>query len=146
MNSPAVYAPGEVVQPSHISQPHSYAAHDFFNTIRDLLHLVQFHNEEQRLSALRTVTDYEKHVTGPDAAYVVSEGDRAATEDVRLRVPPMTGLPAVAPTAQIDYARLAAAIVAAQAAAKADTHDVTPAGQVPDISSMPQSQVRVPGA
>lgn len=145
MNSPAVYQ-GEVVQPTHISQPHSYAAHDFFNTIRDLLHLVQFHNESQRLAALQTVTDYEKHVTGPDSAWVASDADRAAYEDVRLRVPPQTGLPALAPAQQIDYARLAAAIVAAQAAQKTDTHDPTPPGQVPDISSMGQSQVRVPGA
>jgi hypothetical protein len=117
MNQPALLS-GNVVEPSHISQPHSFAAHDFFGTIRDVIHKVPgYHTEAERESALATVAAYEKHVTGPDAAYVVSETDRAPSEDVSLRRPP-GGLPATAaPGAVIDYAKLAAAIVAAQAAA-----------------------------
>lgn len=146
MSVPAVYQ-GEVVEPSHVSAPHSYAAHDFFNTIRDLLHQAKFHNEQQLLNALSTVDGYEKHVTGPDARYVVSDGDRAAMEDVGLRIPPTAGLPQLAPAQQIDYARLAAAIVAAQAAAKADTHaQPVPEGGVPSITDAAPGYRGVPAA
>ena len=142
MSAPAVLQ-GSVVEPSHVSQPHSYSARDFFNTVRTLISAHQYHNEQDRLTALGTVDAYEKHVTGADAPHVVSEGDRAPIEDVSLRTPPTQGLPPVAVAQQIDYARLAAAIVAAQNAAKADTHAVTPAGQVPDITS---GMVQVPAA
>lgn len=147
MNSPAVYE-GSVVEPSHVSQPHSYDAHDFFSTVRDLIHKAGYHNENDLQAALRTVDNYEKHVVKGDGPYVLSEGDRAAYEDVTLRTPPTAGLPQLAPAQQIDYARLAAAIVAAQAAQKADTHaQPVPEGSVPSITDAapPRSQAAGPG-
>jgi hypothetical protein len=163
MSSPAI--PGSVVEPSHVSQPHSYAARDFFNTMRDLvLKVPGFHNESDVQKALATIDGYEKHVTGADQAYVVSESDRAPVEDVSLRVPPQAGLPVLAPAQAIDYARLAAAIVAAGQQARAalapaammpadaDTHAVpVPPGGVPVITDakagqQPQVQFQVPAS
>jgi hypothetical protein len=149
MTSPALT--GSVVEVSHVSQPHSYAARDFFNTIRDLLHKIGYHNESELLSALDTVAGYERHVTGRDAAYVVSEADRAPVEDVSQRVAPASGLPLLAPAQQIDYARLAAAIVAAQALqaatalpASADTHSQPlPDSGVPVITDLGAAPVTV---
>jgi hypothetical protein len=132
MNSPAVYQgiQGTVVPAPHVSAPHSYAARDFFETIRDLIHRAGFHNESEVQSAISAVDGYEKHVIGGDLPHVASETDRAPVEDVTLRVPLQPGLPAVAPAQAIDYARLAAAIVAAQAAQAAS-------GGVPSITDLP---------
>jgi hypothetical protein len=136
MSSPAVIS-GNVVEPAHISQPHSYAAHDFFNVIRDIVHQFPHHNEADKLAARTAVDAYEKHVTGPDSSYVKADSDRAVTEDVSLRVGPNSTLPVLAPAQAIDYARLAAAIVAASAAqAQALGGGSTASGApVPDITS-----------
>jgi hypothetical protein len=126
---------GNVVEPSHISQPHSFAAHDFFNTVRDLVHRTPYHNESERDAALNSIGSYEKHVTGSDAAYVLDEGDRAPVEDVSQRRPP-SGLPStVAPGATIDYAKLAAAIVAAQQAQAQAQQQAAVTPPVTDVTS-----------
>ena len=114
MTSPALLQ-GNVLEPAHISQPVSYPAHDFFNLVRTLVHKAGFHTEAEVLKALEAVTAFEKHIVpAVDQRHVLAETDHAPVEDVSQRVPPRNGLPAVAPGAQIDYARLAAAIVAAQ--------------------------------
>lgn len=114
MSVPAVYQ-GNVIEPAHISQAHSFPARDFFNVIRDVVHKSLYHNENDRLAALSAIDGYEKHVIpAADQAYVVGESDRAPVEDVTLRKPATAPLAAAGQA--IDYARLAAAIVAAQAA------------------------------
>jgi len=137
MNSPAVQQPlkGEVVQPDYVSQPHSYAARDFFNTLRDLMHRVTYHDESQREAALSTVDQYEKHVIGAsDLRQLVSETDRAPVEDVSKRVPASGNLPQTAPAQNIDYARLAAAIVAAQQAqSQQQTAETTVVHEITDV-------------
>jgi hypothetical protein len=106
---------GDVVQPAAVVDPVSFAAHDFFGLIKELVHKAGFHTEEQVLSAMRVVDAYEKRVVpAKDQRHVVSETDRAGVEDVSLRKGPQVGMTVAAQGQPIDYARLAAAIVAAQ--------------------------------
>jgi hypothetical protein len=132
-HSPALLQ-GTVVQPDYVSQPHSYSAHDFFNVMRSLLHLFPFHTETERDNAFNAVAAYEKHVVGNDYSHVVGEDDVAAREDVSLRRAPSSSLPVSAPAQNIDYARLAAAIVAAQKAQAGE-----PAAPAPVITDMPEA-------
>jgi hypothetical protein len=134
---------GAVIEPGHVSAPHSYAAHDFFTLIKDLVHLSGFHSESQVLAAMNVVDGYEKHVTGADARYVASESDRGPVEDVTLRVPPMAGVMPLAPAQQIDYARLAAAIVAATAAQAAAQSAALPPGSDTHAQPVPPGGVPV---
>lgn len=142
MSVPAVIS-GEVVQPDYVSQPHSYAARDFFNALRDLVGRTVYHHEGEQSDALSAITAYEKHVIIPsDLARVTSEADTAPREDVSLRVAP-SGVPAAtAPGVPIDYARLAAAIVAAEAAQRA--RDAAPVDAV--VTDAPPAPVPGPVA
>lgn len=133
MNEPALR--GEVVQADYVSQPHSFAAHDFFTTLREIAHRTLWHDEGQKDAALNAIDAYEKHVVpGADLKVVTSESDHAPREDVSLRVA-STAAAAVAPSQNIDYARLAAAIVAAQAAK--DAQDAAPATVITDAPAPP---------
>jgi hypothetical protein len=126
------YTQGSVLEPSATVDGHSFAAHDYFNMIRQLIDgSTAFRTEDARLKAHEIALKFEKHTVKPaDQKHVVSETDVAPIEDVRLRKPP-AGFP-VAPTVvgpPIDYALLAQAIVAAQqqqaAVAPAQVHEIT---------------------
>jgi hypothetical protein len=136
MTNPPALIQGSVVQPDYVSQPHSYSAHDFFNVMRSLLHLFPFHTELERDAAFNAVAAYEKHVIGSDFSHVTGEDDVAPREDVALRRAPSSTLPAQAPGQNIDYGRLAAAIVQAQL--KAQEEAKAPAPVITDMPQTPQ--------
>lgn len=118
--APAI--PGQVVQPAAIVKPHVTATHNFFNLLRDMVtHSAFYKTEEEIRQAIGTVTAYEKHLLNPaERAQAVTEDDRAPMEDVSQRVAPSSTAAVVpAGTPAIDYAQLAQAIIAAQAAAQA---------------------------
>src|SRR5713101_2956653 len=108
--------PGEVITPDAVLDPASVPAHAFFNVMRDLVHRAVYHTELEKNAALDVVDTFERRfIPVQDRKYVVLETDMAGREDVSQRVPPRGGhapLPSNVPV--IDYARLAAAIVAAQ--------------------------------
>lgn len=112
--------PGQVVNPvnptSVTQSAASGPAHEFFGVIKRLVNLAGFHNQSDVQNALSAVDAYEKHVVPPgDFRAIDTEGDPAPVEDVSKRTPPVP--PTVTQVSQgqsIDYARLAAAIVAAQ--------------------------------
>lgn len=118
----------EVIQPTRIAAAHASSAHAFFNVIRDILHKSGYHTEGELLAALDAIAQYElKVVTPGDLQQVSSENDRAAVEDVSKRIPPQSGigmLPVLSP-APIDYDKLAAALVRAQAAAAQENQQTT---------------------
>jgi hypothetical protein len=117
MSQPALLS-GSVIEPDHISAPGSFATRDFLNVVRDLLHRVTYHEEAERQRALTAVDAFERiSIPAADRDHVVAEGDRAPVEDVTQRKAPNSNLPLAAVGQNIDYARLAAAIVAAQAQA-----------------------------
>lgn len=121
------------IDPTHVSAPHSFSAHDFFNVLRTVVKNTNaFVNESDKLAALNVIQDYESHIVPPsDQNVVVSEDDAAPVEDVSQRTPPMVGIPAPAAAAPaIDYNQLARALVQAQAeqhaTADASTTEATP--------------------
>lgn len=111
--------PGQVVNPTAVTQSGaSGPAHEFFGVIKQLIHFAGFHNQQDVINAVNAVDAYEKHVVPPsDLRAVNTEGEPAPVEDVSQRRPPTPAgvIAAQAPGQQIDYAKLAAAIVAAQA-------------------------------
>jgi hypothetical protein len=142
MSQPALT--GSVVQPDYVSQPHSFAAHDFFNTLRKLVHMSTLHNEADVAAALATIDGYEKHVVGAaDLARVISENDRAPVEDVSQRKAASGELP-TAVSGSIDYARLAAAIVAAQQAQSQQATAPQPEPEVHQITDVPAPAAPAP--
>jgi hypothetical protein len=105
---------GKVLPPA--VSPDADAGHQFVNVVRQLAHIpTAFHSEAERIAALEALTAYERSILGSAHAGVIAETDHAPIEDVSLRVPPGgPPLPVVTgPT--IDYDKLAAAIVRAQA-------------------------------
>lgn len=112
---------GQVVTPSRITSADDNHAHRFFNVIRDLLHGKAYHNEADVTDALDAVSKYEASVLNTQPRHLVSEDDPAPREDVSQRTPPpgqnVQVVPAAAP--QLDYGKLAAAIVAHQQAQQA---------------------------
>lgn len=107
---------GQVVNPTAVSQAASFPAHDFFGVIKKLVHSAGFHNQADVENALNAINAYEQHVISPsDRRMVVQEGDPAPLEDVTQRRPASAPAAVIAQSpGQIDYAKLAAAIVAAQ--------------------------------
>lgn len=106
------------VDPTHVSAPHSFSAHDFFNVIRNLVQNGPAYVEETaKLDALNAITDYESHVVPKtDQNVVVAEDDAAPVEDVSQRTPfPVGAVPAAPAGPAIDYNQLARALVQAQA-------------------------------
>lgn len=134
---------GRIVEPSGHIAPLSASAHDFLNVMRALIHRHPWHHENQKLEALNAVAAFEKHFVPPnDLRNLASENDHAPIEDVSQRIPPQTGLaPVVAPSQNIDYDALAAAIVRAQAAQARGYSD---AGQQP-YGGQQFSSPQVPG-
>lgn len=122
--------PGEVVTPDAVLDPKSVPAHNFFNVLRDLVHRTTYHDEGQKHAALDALDAFEQRfVPVQDRKYVVLDTDYAGREDVSKRIPPQVGttpVPVAGPA--IDYNRLAAAIVAMQqqAAAESATPNVPP--------------------
>lgn len=110
--------PGQVVNPTAVTQSGaSGPAHDFFGVIKQLIHFSGFHNQQDVINAVNAVDAYEKHVVPPgDMRSLNTEGEPAPVEDVAQRRPPSPAGIITQQTQgqQIDYARLAAAIVAAQ--------------------------------
>lgn len=129
------------LEPVHYSQvagdsgydltgPEVTTVHNLCNVLRHLVHNSSaYHTEGAQDEALRHIAQFEKHASGRN---YTTEWDRAAKEDVSLRRAPQTGLnvPAAPPPAQLDYDRLAAAILAAQRQASQD-NNTTPAEEVP---------------
>lgn len=127
-NQPGAMSPylqGDVITPDRVLDPQSVPAHNFFNTMRDLINKVVYHNESDLHAALDSVDAFEKRYIGGDHAHVVQEGEAAGREDVTQRkghnsVPVM---PSNVP--QIDYGMLARAMIQAQRDAEAEAN--TPA-------------------
>jgi hypothetical protein len=111
---------GEVIQPTAYAGPKAVATHKLGELLKELVHgnPHAFTSENQKLEALNTVDGYVKAHTQPSEIRALSDGtQRAPIEDVTQRKAPNVGYSV--PTAQaapIDYDRLAAAIVRAQAA------------------------------
>lgn len=107
--------PGEVVTPAAVVGPLAFPAHDFLATVKTLIHRSgAFHNEDDLKDALASVDNYERAVLKSDHQHVVSEGDAAPHEDVTMREAPRTGsVPVPSNAPQIDYSRLAQALMAA---------------------------------
>src|SRR5215469_8102803 len=113
--------PGAVLTPTQVVSAQANLAHQFFNVVRHLIeHAGAYRNESTQTDHLAVVQRYENALTSPaERRQLLSEDDRAPREDVTQRTPfpGSGGVPAVAPAAAaIDYNKLAAAIVAQQAA------------------------------
>lgn len=119
----APFMQGEVVTPSAVIDPQSFAGHDFLNVIRDLIHRAAFHTEGDKNSALDAVDAFEKRfIPSQDQKHVVAEGELAGREDVSQRKPPQTGgAPVPVNVPQIDYNALARALMAAQREAEQES-------------------------
>src|SRR5215469_10456870 len=121
---------GQAIQPTHVSAPHSFSAHDFFNVVRDVVSSgVIYHTEDAVKAALDAINEYEGHVVPPsDANVVKSETDAAPLEDVTQRrpsnAPPIPAPSSGAP--QIDYTQLARALVQAGAFAQQEEGSPSP--------------------
>jgi hypothetical protein len=112
---------GEVVQPSAMISGKDEALHSFAGVIRDLvLRGGAYHTENDQDAALNSVSKYVAASLAPSvmAALNNEHPGAAAKEDVTQRVPPSGIFIAPVPVNNqpIDYNKLAAAIVAAQAA------------------------------
>lgn len=108
--------------PSHVSQPGSFPAHDFFNVVRTLVRNSRLHNQSDVEGALAAIDAYEYHVIpAPDREVVKSENDLAPIEDVSKRhAPSSVAAPPVPAGPAIDYDLLARAMVRAQQAQQAN--------------------------
>lgn len=112
---------GAVLRPgtNQVIKPESTAAHAFFEVLKDIVRKGSFYHSEQQVhDAVAAIDNYRRHVVDPgDQKRVLREEDAGAVEDVRLRKPPAgQGGPAPVAGPAIDYAALAAAIVAQQQA------------------------------
>lgn len=126
MSTPVIQ--GQVVQarqPDAVLDPISTAAHDFGNVAKALVtRSGAFHNESELQKAHSAIDSFVKFITPQkDRTHVITEDDQAPVEDVSRRIPPnSTGQAVVHAGPQIDYNKLAAALIAAQQAqAAADT-------------------------
>lgn len=126
--------PGEVIQPTTYTGPKAVATHKLGEMLKELVHGSPhaFTSENDMLAALKTVDSYVKAHTQATERQALSDGtQRAPVEDVSERIPPVVGyaVPNSAATQPIDYDRLAAAIVRAQAGAaqaQAETNAQSP--------------------
>ncbi len=119
IDGPSGVIQGQVIDPPKVISPISMAAHAFFNVLRTIVtDAGVFKDENAVLKAIDAILAYEKQVIPAlDRRHVLSEDDPAPMEDVTQRVPPSypgTRAPAPMPAFQIDYNRLAQAILAAQ--------------------------------
>lgn len=109
---------GSVIEPSQTISPKTAAARSLGNVLKTVItssHV--FRDEGEMLNALKSVEDFVRVHSDGDHSKAVREDDPAPREDVSLRKPPAGSVPAVpANVPQIDYAQLAAALVAAQRA------------------------------
>ena len=99
------------VEPSAIAKPGTVKAHAVGEVLKVLVqNSLGFPTEDSTDAAVNAITDWVGDTSGMD-----TEGKMAPREDVSQRVPPGYGGPATAPAgAEIDYDKLAAAIVKAQ--------------------------------
>lgn len=117
---PGALAPlvqGEVLSPSAVSDPISFAAHDFTNVLRNIVKNspVAFKSEADVLAALNAIDAFEKRlIPSKDHSMVAAETDHAPWEDVSQRTPPQVGGLVPSNVPQIDYGALARAIIQAQ--------------------------------
>lgn len=113
--------PGPPGPSGHPASAADLAAHEFFNVLRHVVRHVPHLNEDALDTALRVVDDYESRSLDGPIQHVIAETDHAKREDVSKRVAPQTGT-ALAPVAgpALDYNKLAAALLAAQAQAQQD--------------------------
>lgn len=125
--------PGEVVQPDAVLDPQSVPAHNFFNTIRDLVLRAAYHTENEKHAALNAVDAFEhRFIPSQDRRHVVAETDHAGREDVSQRKPPGGAAVVVPPSApQLDYGMLARAILQAQQEAEASKEQPEPPAAAP---------------
>jgi hypothetical protein len=109
---------GKVVEPAQVTSPEANLTHQFCNVVRHLItHSGAYRNEADETRHLDVVNRYEQSSVGGALRHLLSEDDHAPREDVSQRVPaPGQNVQAVpvAAAPQIDYGRLAAAILAAQ--------------------------------
>jgi hypothetical protein len=134
----APVVPGTIIQPDAVLDPVSVPAHAFFSMLRNVVKQLPgvFKNEADLHAALDAIDGYENRVVPyQDRQYTVTESDHAGREDVSQRIPPQVGggIPAVAGP-QIDYARLAQALITAQKEAEA-------AAAVPPVQMVPNPNV-----
>lgn len=106
------------------------------NVIRSVVtSLPVFRDESEVLRAVEAVTAFEKHLVANHSA-VVKEGETAPVEDVRQRRAPNAPAPTATVAGEpIDYARLAAAIVAAQASQ--ERQNAQPVQSITDVPERP---------
>lgn len=113
-----VSRPDRPVNPSAIAQAVPSAAYGIAQVLKDLIHSSRaFHSENQVLEAYKAVDTFMKAFVPASALSALMTGDeRASIEDVSKRIPPQ-GVAFSVPTnvPAIDYDKLAAAMVRAQA-------------------------------
>jgi hypothetical protein len=120
---------GQAVTPTVAVSPLAAATHDFCNLMRAIVSKgTLFRSENEAEDALTVIAAYEKAIAGRESRTLLTEDDPAPHEDVTQRKGAVQQ--SFIPTAdRIDYAKLASAIVAAQAAQQAEIAQLNAAPQ-----------------
>jgi hypothetical protein len=145
--APRTVIPGQVVQPTAIIDPKSETVHALAGVLETLVlkSLGSFHSETEQDAAMTAIRNWERQQVNQSTLNAMREESpsRAAKEDVSLRTPPSNlPLPVTALGQPIDYAKLAAAIVAATQAAEAAEAQ---AQQVQETNAAAEVQNPFPG-
>lgn len=134
MTTPAGLAPrttiqGQVVSPevSAVIDPKSAGVHALVTVLTRLVQYSgAYHSENEVLEAMSAIRAYENSLVTPSVRASLHEMQplQAPVEDVTQRIPPgaVSPQPVIAPGG-IDYNKLAAAMIAAQAAASREVQD-----------------------
>ena len=125
---------GSVIEPTHSISPKTAAARSIANVLKTVVTSMHVYpSEGDMLNALRDIDSFAKAFADGELRHAVQEHDAAPVEDVSLRKPPAGAAPVPVPAnmPQIDYAKLAAAMVAAQQAQREQetptVHEITDA-------------------
>lgn len=123
-DSPGAVAPypgntvsGEVIQPAQVQSAKASLGHDFFNVLRHIIkHGGAYHDQGTQSEHLNVVDRYEANQAGREARNLLTEDDPAPVRNPDFALV-TSGVPAPPPAAaNLDYNKLAAAIVAVQQA------------------------------
>lgn len=110
-------APDKVVEPSAVSSPKTSSIVQLGEVLKTVLHksVGVFSSENDMDAAVNIVDDFVRSMTaGSDLGGIMTDTFRAAKEDVAQRIPPGGAVANVSTGPQLDYSKLAQAILAEQ--------------------------------
>lgn len=112
----AIQGTNATVTPSAVSSASSGAIFALGEVLKTILHKLPVFSVESDLDAAINVIDkwVGSSVSNGELSALLTGAERAAKEDVSLRIPPGGAAPNIYSGPQLDYAKLAEAILAAQ--------------------------------